>query len=42
MYRMPHSQYLTSYFEISTQETIARTISNEICITSFGFSMRNL
>jgi hypothetical protein len=33
---------LTSDFENLTQETIVCTISNEICPTSFGFSMKKL
>jgi hypothetical protein len=37
-----HAQYLTSDSEIHTQETTTCTISNEIGLTSFGFSMKKL
>ena len=42
MYRMPHAQYLTYDSEIHTKETTARTISNAIGLTSFGFSMNTV
>jgi hypothetical protein len=42
LYIIPRAQYLTSNFEIWTQENKDHMISNAIGLTSFGFYMKKL